>query len=412
MTRAVPRSVYGPTKGELDPETALRSVLALSPADQAREVLAALSASKAQLAKILGVSRSTLYDWLNDREPNAENTRRLATLLRLLVEAGVTGAGPLHPGLLRHAPNGDSPSLLEVLCAEPIDEQLASALLQEIKTLAVVRDPTSAAVDSLAADARPSVEEVPLEVSESGPESEEHPWSAVRRAATSVTDAALWRKELARTVHEATRARFSVVVTCSPNDPFSSHSFVEPQEFAPLIAEIQTRYLVRVERGGDAMAHQACGLAYAPLLDAKNVALAAQLRQEVLVPAGVHGMLNVFLGDAREGVLGWIALGLPVPCEEALRVHAGPLGEIATRASRTLASAVALGRGCGLVVQALPPLTPRERQIVSLLLDGYSDANIAAQLQLSEETVGTHLRRIYRKLGVHSRLELSARLRS
>jgi DNA-binding CsgD family transcriptional regulator len=49
---------------------------------------------------------------------------------------------------------------------------------------------------------------------------------------------------------------------------------------------------------------------------------------------------------------------------------------------------------------------------VGLLLDGYSDANIAALLQLSEETVGTHLRRVYRKLGVHSRLELSARLRS
>jgi DNA-binding CsgD family transcriptional regulator len=40
-----------------------------------------------------------------------------------------------------------------------------------------------------------------------------------------------------------------------------------------------------------------------------------------------------------------------------------------------------------------------------------SDLNIAAHLSLKEVTVGSHLRRIYRRLGVHSRVELAARWR-
>jgi DNA-binding CsgD family transcriptional regulator len=38
---------------------------------------------------------------------------------------------------------------------------------------------------------------------------------------------------------------------------------------------------------------------------------------------------------------------------------------------------------------------------------GFSDLNIAAQLDISEGTVGWHLNRIYKKLKVHSRVELS-----
>lgn len=384
-------------------------------------MLAALSLSKAQLAKVLGVSRPTLYDWLNDREPKLENAQRLSTLLRLLSEADITSAEPLRPRFLRCSLGEGKPSLLEALCAEALDERLVVALMRELRALAVASDarpaPSSIGAGPSAEDeptqfrALASRDDVPARPSEGIPDGAHDPWSAVWAAAASVTDAARWREALARALYHATQARFAVVVTCFPSDPFSSQSFVQPQESAPLVAAIQTRYLVQVERGADAMAHRACGVVYAPLLEAKNVALAEQLRRELLSPAGVQGMLNVFLGDAREGVLGWIALGLSVPCAEALRLHGAPLAESAACASRTLTAALALGRGCGLVAQRPLPLTARERQIVSLLLDGYSDANIAALLQLSEETVGTHLRRVYRKLGVHSRLELSARLR-
>ena len=42
-----------------------------------------------------------------------------------------------------------------------------------------------------------------------------------------------------------------------------------------------------------------------------------------------------------------------------------------------------------------------------MLKDGSSNAEIAAALQVGVETVRTHARNIYRKLGVTSRLELS-----
>ena len=53
-------------------------------------------------------------------------------------------------------------------------------------------------------------------------------------------------------------------------------------------------------------------------------------------------------------------------------------------------------------------LTAREAEIVSMLQHGSSNAEIAEALQVGVETVRTHARNIYRKLGVTSRLELVA----
>ena len=52
-------------------------------------------------------------------------------------------------------------------------------------------------------------------------------------------------------------------------------------------------------------------------------------------------------------------------------------------------------------------LTPSERQVVELAVDGLSNPQIAQKLYLSTNTVKTHLLRAYRKLGVKSRTELS-----
>ena len=54
-------------------------------------------------------------------------------------------------------------------------------------------------------------------------------------------------------------------------------------------------------------------------------------------------------------------------------------------------------------------LTPRESDVLELLKTGRSNAEIAQTLHVSIETVRTHARRVYRKLGVRTRRELRAR---
>ncbi len=54
-------------------------------------------------------------------------------------------------------------------------------------------------------------------------------------------------------------------------------------------------------------------------------------------------------------------------------------------------------------------LTPREADVLEHLQAGRANAEIAQALHVSVETVRTHARRIYRKLGVRTRRELQAR---
>jgi DNA-binding NarL/FixJ family response regulator len=50
-------------------------------------------------------------------------------------------------------------------------------------------------------------------------------------------------------------------------------------------------------------------------------------------------------------------------------------------------------------------LTPREREILDLLVEGWDNTRIATTLNLAEQTVRNHLSRIYLKLRVRSRTE-------
>jgi DNA-binding CsgD family transcriptional regulator len=54
-------------------------------------------------------------------------------------------------------------------------------------------------------------------------------------------------------------------------------------------------------------------------------------------------------------------------------------------------------------------LSPRERQVMLLLLGGDSRKQVARKLKLSEHTVADYLKVIYRKLNVSSRAELLAK---
>ena len=49
------------------------------------------------------------------------------------------------------------------------------------------------------------------------------------------------------------------------------------------------------------------------------------------------------------------------------------------------------------------PLTPREQEVLALLVEGASNKMIARRLGISESTVRTHLENIYERLQVSSR---------
>ena len=51
-------------------------------------------------------------------------------------------------------------------------------------------------------------------------------------------------------------------------------------------------------------------------------------------------------------------------------------------------------------------LTPRECQVAALLAKGRDIPYICEELSLSKNTVRTHMRNIYQKMGVHGKQEL------
>ena len=80
--------------------------------------------------------------------------------------------------------------------------------------------------------------------------------------------------------------------------------------------------------------------------------------------------------------------------------------------SRVPASEKEVPETAEVVVEANTPnpldtLTPREMEVVELICLGYTNRDISKMLFISEHTVKDHTKKIYPKLGVHSRFELA-----
>ena len=126
----------------------------------------------------------------------------------------------------------------------------------------------------------------------------------------------------------------------------------------------------------------------------------------------------------RDALNRYAALGLRVDTARArleltrvlVRTGRGSAADVARRAFSELESlgalreadeAAALMRQLGLKVRSGPRaaerLTGREVEVLRLLADGLTNAEIGKRLFISPKTVEHHVARIYRKLDVHSR---------
>jgi two-component system NarL family response regulator len=82
---------------------------------------------------------------------------------------------------------------------------------------------------------------------------------------------------------------------------------------------------------------------------------------------------------------------------------------LASRGMHVLPRSAAAGGGVERLGMEGNELTAREAEVLELLQDGHTNSEIAEALSIGIETVRTHARSIYRKLGVPSRRELARR---
>jgi DNA-binding NarL/FixJ family response regulator len=106
----------------------------------------------------------------------------------------------------------------------------------------------------------------------------------------------------------------------------------------------------------------------------------------------------------QAGAAGYLLKRIDGPelVEQLRRVHAGGVVVDAALSARAGAFADRLRAG-GYWPGAHLGLTPRESEVLSLMVSGSSNRAIATELLVGEETVKSHVRGIYRKLAVTDR---------
>jgi DNA-binding NarL/FixJ family response regulator len=155
------------------------------------------------------------------------------------------------------------------------------------------------------------------------------------------------------------------------------------------------RSAVLLERGCAADALAAAAAALRAASSAPLAAARAQLAEgRALAAAGQRrdAVRTLVAAEARLDGFGAVRLR-----DEAAR-ELRRLGHRVRRPARRRASATS------------GPLSEREREIALLVADGRTNREVAEQLVLSTRTVEAHLRNVYGKLGVRSRVELTRRL--
>jgi DNA-binding NarL/FixJ family response regulator len=119
--------------------------------------------------------------------------------------------------------------------------------------------------------------------------------------------------------------------------------------------------------------------------------------------------LDRYVYDAlRIGASGFLLKDTPADrLLDAVRVAAAGDALLAPAITRRLIAqfASAAPRGPAAIPPTLAGLSEREREVLRLIARGLSNAEIAAELVLSENTIKTHVARVLSKLGVRDRVQ-------
>jgi len=173
------------------------------------------------------------------------------------------------------------------------------------------------------------------------------------------------------------------------------------------------------------------------LREALQTALRTGVRRKVIEDLDCCGYLCARTGRTAEAVTVWAAVvapereGFSAPShpdlpegwfqrQQALREARQALGPAQTQAAEERGTAMSLATAAEYVLMLTagdpqPPaaapgpeaLSPRERELVTLVALGHTDAQIAGQLHISVRTVSSHLDRIRDKTGCRRRADLT-----
>jgi DNA-binding NarL/FixJ family response regulator len=118
------------------------------------------------------------------------------------------------------------------------------------------------------------------------------------------------------------------------------------------------------------------------------------------------------IADIKAGIRGFIkTTDQAIIIAKALRsVYGGEIWAERRILEKAIANPMLLPETLQSHVPGLPPLTNREMEMLTLVLQGATNREIADRSKISERTVKTHLYRVYRKLRVKSRTKAIALL--
>ena len=128
--------------------------------------------------------------------------------------------------------------------------------------------------------------------------------------------------------------------------------------------------------------------------EARILVLTSFASADQVVPAVRAGAAGYLLKDAA-----------PAEVETAIRAVARGEGLLDPQVTAAVMAEVARPAGGGRDEEALATLTPREREVLALLAQGLTNAQLARQLVVSEKTVKTHVSSILAKLRLADRTQ-------